>query len=166
MELAENISILAGTRNQNAINLFYAEVTSVNEVERTCVINSTSFSATDIEFTVDLCILGNTGLVIIPTVGSQVMVIFNKGVNPSIIQHSYIDKILLNGDTNGGIPISSDLVSRLNTVENKINSIISSYNLHTHTETSTVTTVPIIPITGTLTPTQESDIASTTIFQG
>jgi len=163
MELWESIATLAGTKNINTNFVFYAEIKSVNESNRQCTVNATTLQSTDITMTVDLCLLGNTGLVVIPSIGSTVLVMYSKTVNPCIIQHSYIDKLLLNGDNNGGVPISSNLVTRLNNIENLLNDLIGKYNIHTHASNG-VTTTSLEP--NTVTPTQSSDIASTTIFQG
>lgn len=169
MEIWEGIQIIAGTRNLSLPNIYYAEVKSVNESERNCVVSATTMGSTTIEITADLCLLGNTGLVVIPSVGSTVLVLHSKTVKSCIIQHSYVDKILLNGNANGGVPISGDVVTRLNNIENLVNDLITKFNTHTHlgvTVGAGVTGITSTLETNTLTTTQESDISSKTIFQG
>lgn len=68
-----------------------------------------------------------------------------------------------NGGNKGGLINITDLVTKLNNLENKVNTIISTYNSHTHTETDSVTSVPLAILTGTLTPTQRANIEDTTV---
>ena len=83
---------------------------------------------------------------------------------------SKLSEIQLNGKNYDGLVKINDLVDKLNALENKVNSIISTFNTHTHpyvNVSSPATTSPSTsPITGTLTPTQKIDLENSTVKQG
>ena len=126
MELWESIGTLAGTLNNNMPNIFYAEVLSVDLPNRKCSVNSTTLQSSDITLNVDLCLLGNTGLIVVPSVGSTVLVLNSKTINSCIIQHSYIDKILLNGDENGGLVLANELKTQLDKTNQVVNALVQA----------------------------------------
>lgn len=79
-------------------------------------------------------------------IGTQTMVISEDGIE-------------FNGGDNGGLVKISDLVTKLNNIENYINdTIFVAYNAHTHTTPSGPSGVPQSLLTDTLTPTQISDL--------
>jgi hypothetical protein len=74
--------------------------------------------------------------------------------------------IVLNGGDLDGMVKINDLVNRLNTIENKVNSIISHYNTHNHNHPQGPTTGLLSPFTGgTLTLTQKNDLENPLIKQ-
>lgn len=66
-------------------------------------------------------------------------------------------EIWFDGATNGLVKIP-DLVTKLNNLENKVNTIISTFNAHVHPETGTTTGPPATPVTGTLSNTVQNDL--------
>jgi hypothetical protein len=118
---------------------------------------------------------GLNGYVITPKVGSMVMVTKFERFEAFISSFSDVEKIeilcdniVFNDGTNDGMVLINALVNKLNALENKVNSIINTFNTHTHsgvtTGGGTSGTTPTV-ISGTLTPTQKSDIENTKIKQ-
>ena len=111
---------------------------------------------------------GLNGFVITPKVGSYVMVTRFERFEAFISSFSDVDKIAFNGGANDGLVLVNQLVNKLNALENKVNSIISTFNTHVHagvtigSDSSAVT--PTL-VTGTLTPTVKSDIENANITQ-
>ena len=106
---------------------------------------------------------------LIPKVGSVVSVGLLDDTNGILLLSAEVDEIYLRGIQHGGLVKVSELVDKLNNLENKVNSLISSYNTHVHTG---VTTGPgssaVTPsiITGTLTPTIIADIENDKVKHG
>ena len=111
------------------------------------------------EFTATLMPEVADGLLLTPTVGSAVYVI--QGV---IIGYSELDEIWLRGQQYGGLVKVSDLVDKLNNLEDKVNSIVTAYNSHTHASTG----APAVPlVTGSpLTPTTINDLENSKVKHG
>lgn len=111
---------------------------------------------------------GLNGFVITPKVGSYVMVTRFERFEAFISSFSDVDKIAFNGGANDGLVLVNQLVNKLNALENKVNSIISTFNTHVHagvtigSDSSAVT--PTL-VTGTLTTTVKSDIENANITQ-
>ncbi len=76
--------------------------------------------------------------------------------------------ILINGDTCGGLVKVSDLVTRLNSIENTINAHLLKYNTHLHPggTISGSTGVPNVIDTDTVTVTVNSNIENTKVKHG
>lgn len=131
-----------GTR----LMVFDAEVKSVDQKARTCTIQTVGGN-TPIEINdVRLIPVVDDSLLIIPAVGSQIIVIYSNKIVPFIVQFSEIEKIILtigkstldiedglfefNGGNNDGIPKSKETADRFNKIEddiNKIKQIFSSW---------------------------------------
>lgn len=117
------------------------------------------------------------GLIIVPADGSNVVIAsIDAPGEYTIIKASDLVTVLLTGDIqvvfhggeNGGIPLSPNLVQRLNRLENIVNELISKYNSHTHTgvQTGGGTSGPTLAQeTNTATLTQQGDIENTKIKQ-
>src|SRR5690606_7601605 len=65
---------------------------------------------------------------------------------------------VFNGGANLGMVKVTELVEKLNAVENKCNSIINSFNTHIHVAPGGSTGGPTVPMSGLLTPTTVNDI--------
>jgi hypothetical protein len=111
-----------------------------------------------------------TGFVLIPKVNSIVIVSFLGDSEYYISMVSDVDNIFINGNNYEGIVKAVELTDKLNALENKVNSIISTFNSHTHpylNVTTPATTSPSTsPVSGTLTPTQKTDIENNTVKHG
>ena len=68
-----------------------------------------------------------------------------------------------------GLVINDSLVTKLNNLENKVNDLIMAYNYHTHTGVQTgggtSGTTPTV-ITGSLTPTNETELQNQNVKHG
>jgi hypothetical protein len=157
----------------NFPSLYVATVDSVDIPNRTCTVTVVSDGVEIIKDNIALMAINDDGLLLIPTVGSQVRVLDAPNDIPCVIQYSEIDKLQLkvgtstfdvitdlsqfNGGENGGIPKIVELTEIVNRLENKVNDLITKYNTHTHpyvnvaapavtSVTATVET-PIAPLT-------------------
>jgi hypothetical protein len=78
--------------------------------------------------------------------------------------------ITLNDGALGGLVKLDALVERMNLIENKVNSLLTKYNSHTHVLTLSTGTGTAAPTTsteaGTLTPTEPEQIENEKIIQG
>lgn len=110
----------------------------------------------------------DNGFLLIPEVDSIVVVSFLSDSSAYVSLVSKVSEVHLNGKNFDGLVKVNDLVEKLNNLENKVNTIISTYNAHTHVASSfgTPTTTPVAQVTGTLTPTIKQDLENITILQG
>lgn len=110
----------------------------------------------------------DNGFLLIPEVDSIVVVSFLSDSSAYVSLVSKVSEVHLNGKNFDGLVKINDLVEKLNNLENKVNTIISTYNAHTHVASSfgTPTTTPVALVTGTLTPTIKQDLENITILQG
>lgn len=103
----------------------------------------------------------NKGIVLIPKDGTKVLVGFENKTKAYLVQCDEVDEIIMRGGLNGGLINISDLVSRVNSIENKVNDLVAFTATHTHTGVTTgggSSGTTATPVTGSLTLTQESDI--------
>lgn len=108
------------------------------------------------------------GFLLIPEDNSIVVVSFLSDSSAYVSMVSKVSEVQLNGKNFDGLVKVNDLVEKLNNLENKVNTIITTFNTHTHVASSfgSPTTTPPVPVTGTLTPTVKLDLENTTILQG
>lgn len=140
-----------------------ATVVSVDTDNLTCVVelaDETEISDVRLKAAIDEV---TDGIVQIPVVGSTVLVgsIGNKVSVRAVIMVSEVEETLFNGGENGGLIKISELVTKLNNLENKVNDIVSKFNSHVHTGVTTgggsSGTTPTA-VSGTLTPTEQGDL--------
>jgi len=168
------IKKLAGTYNVDTIYLVTGRVLSVDEAAGTGLVEAVTGKATTTINGVELQTTISDGLLMIPKIDSEVKVLFSTYTTPFIVQFGDLDKIYIaaeliqfNDGALKGLVKVVELKTKLNNLENKVNSIISAFNSHTHTSTlvGTPTTPPTVPISGTLTPTTQADIENPIITQ-
>jgi hypothetical protein len=145
-------------------------VVSVDETEMTCTVtpNIGGANFTDVMLMADNETT-SLGIFYKPKVGSQVMISPYSDVDYFVSMVSEVDEVWLRGTANGGIVKVSDLVTKLNNLENKVNTLIATFNAHVHpgvTVGAGSTLVTATLVTGTLTPTIANDIQSTTVKHG
>lgn len=79
-------------------------------------------------------------------------------------------EIMINDGSLGGLVKVSELTTKLNNLENKVNDIVAKFNSHTHVltlTTGTGTAAPTAnPVSGTLTPTEQSEIENEKVKHG
>lgn len=111
---------------------------------------------------------GLNGFVITPKVDSLVMVTKFERFEAFISSFSDVESIAFNGGENDGLVLVNELVTKLNNLENKVNTIISTFNTHVHSGVTTgagSSAVTPTLVTGTLTPTIKNDIENPNITQ-
>lgn len=184
-ELIEAIRRITGTTLSDKVYIFPAEVVSVNEAERTCIVEALGAEERVTIEGVKLMAAVDDGLLLIPSVESTVIVIQNTHGDPyvslfsevtkivSIVGESSIEvtsgKIAINDGKLGGLVKVGALTDKLNAIEQKVNDLISLFNSHTHSGvtsgTSTSGTTPTI-VSGNLTQTAQSDIENDKVTHG
>lgn len=110
------------------------------------------------------------GIIFFPRVGSIVLVQpFAKDQTAYLAMVSQLDKIQMLDGSFGGLVEVANLTTKLNNLENKVNSIISTFNTHVHSGVQTgagSSAVSPTQVSGTLTPTNRGDIENTYITHG
>lgn len=109
-----------------------------------------------------------TGFVLIPKVGSIVLVSFLADSEYYVSMVSDVDSIFLNGNTYDGVVKITDLVTKLNNLENLVNGLIIKYNTHIHSGGTIFGSTGITTIveTGVLTPTIKANLENATVKHG
>jgi hypothetical protein len=142
-ELATAIQQAAGTYQKDTAGFALCEVISVDEAARTCKVRTINGKSVLTYEGVQLMAGVNDGMLLIPTVESQVYISFSKVNTPFVSMFSQLDKVLfvvgemdiqvtkdgieLNGSNYGGIVKVVDLVSKINTIERDINSLKTAF---------------------------------------
>lgn len=155
---------LAGTDKAQSLKLGTGNVESVDKDKRSCVVTLDNY----VEMECLLMTQVGDGMLLIPTEGSTVLVLYGTYTSGYVIQCSDVDEIWFKGFENGGLVKVVELTDKLNAIENKVNSIISTFNSHVHTSATagSPTTPTTSPISGTLTPTQRNDIENQNVKHG
>jgi hypothetical protein len=167
-KIIESIRKIAGISDLSTSLLAY--VVSVDESEMTCEVRPITGDANykDVRLMADADNT-STGMYFKPKVDSVVMISPQDEVTYFVSMYSEVDEVWLRGVDNGGVPITENIVEKLNNLENKVNTIITTFNSHTHagvTVGAGVTGASATPIVGTLTPTVDAEIESTTVKHG
>jgi hypothetical protein len=171
--IKQAVEMLSGTELADKVYIMTGTVISINEPAGTCSVEAITGKATTQIDNVEFQAVVADGIDIIPVMGSEVKVIWSKYTQPFIAQYSEVDKIFIAGNLVhfnegqlGGMVKVITLTEKLNNLESKVNSIMSSYNSHIHSNGNmgSPTGAPLVPITGTLTPTNQSDIEDTKII--
>jgi hypothetical protein len=100
-------------------------VVSVNETEMTCVVSPIGDLEADFA---DVRLMADTedttkGIYFKPVIGSVVMITPQDEVTYFVSMYSEVEEVWLRGNTNGGVVKVSDLVTKLNNLENDLNSL-------------------------------------------
>jgi hypothetical protein len=156
--------------NHEPVYLIDATVISVDKSKRNCVCQALSGKTQNTLNDVRLMASLDDGMLLLPSIGSTVVIMRNELIDPVIIQYSQVDQIIFNGGDLGGLVKVLSVVDRLNKIENALNDLASKFNAHTHILTLTSGTgtaaVPMNPETTTLIKTVRNDIENTKILQG
>jgi hypothetical protein len=156
------------SKSNDEVYSIVCTVDSVDATNRTCDCSPIDGKADLLG--VRLMAENSTGLFILPKVNSTVIVTMINVFTGYVAMFSEVEEIQLNGDNYDGLVRISDLVTKLNNLENKVNAIISTYNAHTHITTcgagaGTASPTPST-VVGTLTPTTQSSIENITVKHG
>ena len=103
----------------------------------------------------------SSGVLIVPKVGSFIILEQTSNDSAYVSLFGEVDEIILMDGENGGLVKVSELVDKMNNIENKLNTLLSTFNTHVHTGVTTGAgssgTTPSI-VSGSLTPTQIQDL--------
>lgn len=185
-DISVAIRHLAGTHNEDKVQLVQAEVDSVNEAARTCDVTTISGKESTAIEGVKLMASLDDGILFLPTVGSTIFISYSTFNVPYVSLFSQVDKVLfvagstalqmidgklmLNDGSYGGLIEVEQLVTKLNNLENLVNDLVQKFNSHTHILTlssGSGTAAPTAaPETTILQQTQRNDIENTTIVHG
>ena len=168
-DLAEAIRTLSGFDDIEFESVL-CKVSDINLTDNTCTCTPVNGNAPyyDVLLSCDL----SKGFLLIPANDSFVICTETSNTTAYISMVSNVTQIYLAGDTNGGLVKVTDLVTRLNNIENLVNAFIALYNAHIHVGVDSITTAPITisptvsqQIT-TLTPTIRANIENTKVKHG
>lgn len=144
-------------------------VKSVDETNKTCVVTPIDEGP---DF-VDVLLMAEnstTGLYIKPSVGSLVMIAPQNECTYYVSMYSSIDDIWIRGNSNGGVPITSSVVTKLNNLEedlNKIKMVFSTIWTPVSNDGGAALKAAAATWAGqTLTQTIADDLQSTTVKHG
>lgn len=183
--IIEAVQRLAGTQLTDEVYIIACTVESVDIDDRTCECTAIGGEAVTDVPGVQLMAEVDDGILYVPGIGSTVIVMYSKRNVPYIALYSEISAIhYVVGDTtidvtNGLIKLNDgtfqglvkvvELTTKLNALENKVNDLIDKFNTHVHggvTIGSSSSAVTLTPVTGTLTPTEQSEIENTKVTHG
>jgi len=148
MSINQGIQKIAGTYGLDNVYMLTCEVSKVDVLDRSCMCVPVNGNMTD--FKAYLMAETDDGILMLPTEGSTVKVLFSNQNAPTVIQYSQIDKLLVisgnqsytitdgsqvfNDGSFGGIPIVKDpanpnagLLKKINDLENDLNTLKSDY---------------------------------------
>jgi len=149
-EIKTAVQKLAGTYGMTVVELLTCTVTSADEASRTCIVTpvNSNLAAFPAMLMPDI----DDGVLMIPSAGSTVHVIYSPQNAPLVVQYTQVDKILfITGDTeismtNGTVQVSqADAVltltgSKLNFKNNSQNLTTVLQNILSHVAALTVST--------------------------
>lgn len=171
-QIKEAIQQLADTHLVDTVHAIACTVESVDLDEFTCEVVGIGGNADTTIPNVRLSAENNDGFVVIPKVDSTVIVVTTKRGVAYVALFSDVEKIqFLDGSYDGLVKVA-ELTTKLNNLENLVNSLITKYNTHIHVATDSITAAPVTVAptvtleTGTLTPTIQANIENTLITHG
>jgi len=97
-------------------------VITVNESEKTCSVNIGDTTITEVRLQQ---VSSTTGILIVPTVNSSVIISWTDNTTAYIAMYSEIDNILYQDGTNGGLINIVDITTKLNDLVGKVNNLYS-----------------------------------------
>lgn len=166
MSIAAAIQQLSGS-TADRVFVFDAEVVSVDQNKRTCKVVKVGGQSSN-ELTARLMTSVDDGCLMLPKVGSTVIIHMSDRCQPYVAMFSEVEEIVWLGGEYDGVPIvkhptnvNKGLLKKINNLENKVNDLINAYNAHVHpgvTSGPSSTAVTASLVAGTLTTTQQSDI--------
>lgn len=163
--IKDSIRMLAKTDD-----VFYSypcTVDSVNTTNKTCDCLPLNGDADLLE--VRLIADDKTGILITPTVGSVVIVTMINKMTGYVSMFSEVDSIALNGESFDGLVKVKELTTKINTLENDINTLKAAFSSWVTVPNDGGAALKAIAATwygSSLTPTVQTDIENTTIKHG
>lgn len=154
-------------QNTNEINCIVCTVDSVDLTKKSCYCLPIDTSKADLQ-DVRLIADNKVGFMIVPKVGSIVVVSYITNELTYISMFSSVDKILLNGEAYDGLVRVVELTTKLNNLETAFNNHLLLYNLHVHAGVTVGTGATGIaaPDTQVLVKTIKTELENTTVKHG
>lgn len=167
-EFQTAIQQAAGTFNRDIVEIIAATVTAVDVATRTCTVTPISGNAATEISGVMLMAETSDGFFQVPKLESTVIVGISTKQKSFVIMTSDVETMALIGDELGGIVKVIPLTTKLNNLENALNSFIAIYNAHTHicAAPTLPSAPPIALVVDTLTPTLQEEIENVKIKHG
>ena len=125
--IRDAIEQLSGTFNSDKVFVFDAEIVSVNEAERSCVVIAISGKTNNTIPDVRLMASVDDGFFVIPVVGSAVTVITSTYTEPYVSTFSEVSKIVFMGGDLLGLVKLLPLLNSLNAMETDLNNIKKAF---------------------------------------
>lgn len=119
--IRDAINQITGNHLADRVYVAEATVTSVNISARTCVCEMVQGKSTGSLNDVRLMATADDGLLIIPSIGSNVCIILSDFTPPYISQYSAVDKIIFRGGDLGGMVEVVKLTAKLNGLVTQLN---------------------------------------------
>lgn len=163
-EIVAAIQKIVGIKD--SVSVFDAEVISVSQSERKCTVTMIGGESSN---TIDVRLMAavDDGCLMIPKLGSTVIVSMSNYVAPYVSMYSEIESIVWLGGEYGGVPIVIDpnnpnigLVPRITNIEQLLNHLIINFNAHIHPLSSGTSSPTTLQEPGRIAPlTSEADIS-------
>ena len=173
------IQKLAGTYLKDLVSIILCTVASVDKPNRQCDCTPIGGDATTDLPGVLLCAENNNGLVVLPVVGSTVIVALSTRNTAFVLMYSDVDSIqFMDGSLGGMVKLldpampGAGILAHMNAIENKLNDFISKWNAFCVAYvpgSPSVTGLPATLTSSEETPvpiTAQSDLENTLIKQG
>lgn len=164
-DIRQAIQALSGV-NDLTFEGIPCKVSNINTTEMTCTCTPINGDAEF--FDVLLNADADKGFTLIPANNSVVIVQQTSQATAYVSMVSKVDQIYLAGDANGGLVKVQDLVSKLNALENKVNSLIiaCSSQVVTLAPSGVFALAPFFTSVTPLTPTQQTELENQTVKHG
>lgn len=171
-----SIQKLAGTFNRDIVSIILCSVDSVDETKRTCDCTPIGGDATTQIPSVQLMAEVNDGLLLLPKVGSSVVVGLSTKNNAFVLFYSDLDKIKIitsltqfNDGGFGGLTKVEVLTQQLNKLEQDINTLktaFSNWIVIPNDGGAALKTISSVWFGSQLTPTKKTDLENTKVTHG
>lgn len=175
--IREGIEQLSGKQLVDEVFLISCTVDSVDTSTRSCECTAVAGRAvtglTNVQLMADI----EDGVLIVPVIGSLVIVGYSRKNLPYVAMFSAVEKVLiqtasgvqLNDGTFGGLVTVEALTTKLNNLENDINNLKTAFNTWIVTPNDGGAALKGAAATwsgGSLTPTERTEIENTTVTHG
>lgn len=134
-DIAGHIKKLAD--NGDEVYAMICKVLAVDANERTCDVEPLNGDADIFGVRLQSDLNASTGFMVVPVVGSNVLVSFLNKNAAYVAMCSEVDYVHLRGDGLGGLIKVADLVIKLNNIETAFTNHLNKYNSHIHSGVQT-----------------------------
>ena len=176
-KLKDAIKILSDTHTRDWVAIIPVEVISVSETDQTMDVKPIGGDADTMIPNVSLVLDDGDGDCNIPKIGSTALVLLTTNGVASVVMCSDLSKkyiitdtlTQLNDGSYGGLVRIGPLLTKINALENTLNTFIATFNAHTHSGVSSggaTSGTTVTPGPTPLTPTQLTELENTRIKHG